>query len=151
MILIRYRGGLRNQMFQYAFQLAVQQKYTDVSVLADLSHYTLNHEHNGFELQKYFEIELQTARENEIRRFSPYYAPSSFVCKLPAAARNFLTEHYQYRYAEKEKKKREKVLFCRKTVWKTRVKLWNTHFSLKNLWKTTCFSPDAPQNEERCL
>ena len=54
-------------------------------------------------------------------------------------------------FAEKEKKKREKVLFCRKTVWKTRVKLWNNHFSLKNLWKTTCFSPDAPQNEERCL
>ena len=151
MILIRYRGGLGNQMFQYAFQLAVQQKYTDVSVLADLSHYTLNHEHNGFELQKYFEIELQTARENEIRRFSPYYAPSSFVCKLPAAARNFLTEHYQYRYAEKEKKKRGKALFYRKTVWKTRVKLWNNHFLPKNLWKTTCFSPDAPQNEERCL
>ena len=82
-------GGLGNQMFQYAFQLAVQQKYTDVSVLADLSHYTLNHEHNGFELQKYFGIELQTAKENEIRKFSPYYVPSSFVCKLPAAARNF--------------------------------------------------------------
>ena len=114
MILIRYRGGLGNQMFQYAFQLAVQQKYTDVSVLADLSHYTLNHEHNGFELQKYFEIELQTARENEIRRFSPYYAPSSFVCKLPAAARNFLTEHYQYRYAEKEKKKGRSYLFAGK-------------------------------------
>ena len=73
MILIRYRGGLGNQMFQYAFQLAVQQKYTDVSVLADLSHYTLNHEHNGFELQKYFGIELQTAKENEIRKISPYY------------------------------------------------------------------------------
>ena len=116
MILIRYRGGLGNQMFQYAFQLAVQQKYTDVSVLADLSHYTLNHEHNGFELQKYFEIELQTARENEIRRFSPYYAPSSFVCKLPAAARNFLTEHYQYRYAEKEKKKRQIIFICRKAI-----------------------------------
>ena len=54
-------------------------------------------------------------------------------------------------FAKKEKKKREKVLFCWKTVWKTRVKLWNTHFSLKNLWKTTRFSPDAPQNEERCL
>ena len=101
MIIIKIMGGLGNQMFQYAFQLAVQQKYTDVSVLADLSHYTLNHEHNGFELQKYFGIELQTAKENEIRKFSPYYAPSFFVCKLPAAARNFLTEHYQYRYAEK--------------------------------------------------
>ena len=107
MILIRYRGGLGNQMFQYAFQLAVQQKYTDVSVLADLSHYMLNHEHNGFELQKYFGIELQTAKENEIRKISPYYVPSSLACKLPVAARNFLTEHYQYRYAEKEKKKKK--------------------------------------------
>ena len=116
MILIRYRGGLGNQMFQYAFQLAVQQKYTDVSVLADLSHYTLNHEHNGFELQKYFGIELQTAKENEIRKFSPYYVPSSFVCKLPVAARNFLTEHYQYRYAEKEKRKRQIIFICRKAI-----------------------------------
>ena len=108
-------GGLGNQMFQYAFQLAVQQKYTDVSVLADLSHYTLNHEHNGFELQKYFEIELQTAKENEIRKFSPYYVPSSFVCKLPAAARNFLTEHYQYRYAEKEKKKKADHIYLQES------------------------------------
>jgi len=54
-------------------------------------------------------------------------------------------------FAEKEKKKREKVLFCRKTVWKTRVKLWNNHFLPKNLWKTTRFSSVAPQNEERCL
>ena len=112
MILIRYRGGLGNQMFQYAFQLAVQQKYTDVSVLADLSHYTLNHEHNGFELQKYFGIELQTAKENEIRKISPYYVPSSLACKLPVAARNFLTEHYQYRYAEKEKKKTQSTDIC---------------------------------------
>jgi hypothetical protein len=54
-------------------------------------------------------------------------------------------------FVRKTKKKREKVLFCRKTVWKTRVKLWNTHFLPKNLWKTTRFSSAAPQNEERCL
>ena len=32
-----------------------------------------------------------------------------------------------------------------------RQKLWNTHFFPKNLWKTTRFSPTAPQTEERCL
>ena len=52
---------------------------------------------------------------------------------------------------EKQKRSVEKRFFYRKTVWKTRVKLWNTHFLPKNLWKTTRFSSAAPQTEERCL
>ena len=36
-------------------------------------------------------------------------------------------------FVRKTKKKRGKVLFCRKTVWKTRVKLWNTHFFAEKL------------------
>ena len=31
-------------------------------------------------------------------------------------------------FAKNPKKKRGKALFYRKTVWKTRVKLWNNHF-----------------------
>ena len=37
------------------------------------------------------------------------------MCKLPVAARNFLTEHYQYRYAEKEKKKKADHIYLQES------------------------------------
>ena len=105
MILIRYCGGLGNQMFQYAFQTAIQEKYKGISVKADLSHYILNHEHNGFELEKFFQIRLQEAERKEIKKYSPYYMPSAEVLMMPKAIRNFVTERYQYRYTEQKKRK----------------------------------------------
>lgn len=84
MILIRYRGGLGNQMFQYAFQLAVQQKYTDVSVLADLSHYTLNHEHNGLNFRSILELNCRQLRKMKSENFRPImYHPPLCVSCLP--------------------------------------------------------------------
>ena len=44
------------------------------------------------------------------------------MCKLPAAARNFLTEHYQYRYAEKQKKKKEDHIYLQeRDVYKRQI------------------------------
>jgi hypothetical protein len=86
-----------------------------------------------------------------VRQSSPgRYGLEEFFC---GKIRHFSTisTGFSTHFAEKPKKKREKALFYRKTVWKTRVKLWNTHFLPKNLWKTTHFSPTAPQTEERCL
>ena len=103
MIVIRYRGGLGNQMFQYAFGLAVQRHYAGAEVLADLTHYRLNREHNGFELEDVFKIHVPEADTRQIRRLSPYYVPSSFFDRLPEGMRSLIAGHLQYRILEKKK------------------------------------------------
>jgi hypothetical protein len=88
---------------------------------------------------------------SDVRQSSPgRYGLGEFFC---GKIRHFSTisTGFSTHFAKKPKKKRGKALFYRKTVWKTRVKLWNTHFLPKNLWKTTRFSSAAPQTEERCL
>jgi hypothetical protein len=57
MIVVRYEGGLGNQMFQHALLLALQKNYPDVEVVADLSY--ARYQHQGFELSEVFGIELK--------------------------------------------------------------------------------------------
>jgi len=56
MKIVKFLGGLGNQLFQYAFFLALQQKFKHVKVdLVDFEDY---HLHNGFELEEVFKIKL---------------------------------------------------------------------------------------------
>lgn len=105
MIIIRYRGGLGNQMFQYAFGMAIQQCYENIPVLADLTHYKMNHEHNGFELERVFEIELPKASPEAIRKLSPYYVPSDLYDKLPEGIKRIIAANLQFKYYERKKEK----------------------------------------------
>lgn len=56
MKVVKFLGGLGNQLFQYAFFLAVQQKFKHVK--ADLTAFEEYHLHNGFELETVFKIKL---------------------------------------------------------------------------------------------
>ena len=70
---------------------------------------------------------------SDVRQSSPgRYGLGEFFC---GKIRNFSTisTGFSTDFVRKTKKKREKELFCRKTVWKTRVKLWNTHFFAEKL------------------
>ncbi len=66
MIILRYSGGLGNQIFQYAFQLMLENNYKRSDVKVDLNHFKLYKIHNGFELEKYFNIDLEKATNREI-------------------------------------------------------------------------------------
>ncbi|MDQ1148971.1 alpha-1,2-fucosyltransferase [Sphingobacterium zeae] len=56
MKIVKFLGGLGNQLFQYAFFLALQQKFKQVKAdLTDFEDYDL---HNGFELEAIFNINL---------------------------------------------------------------------------------------------
>ena len=71
MKIVRFLGGLGNQMFQYAFYKALERKFG--SVAADLSgfdHYDL---HNGFELEKIFPITLNKAHPFVIKLYDPVF------------------------------------------------------------------------------
>ncbi|MCR5187342.1 MAG: alpha-1,2-fucosyltransferase [Treponema sp.] len=75
MFIVRFNGGLGNQMFQYAFMRALQKHYPNTQVLADLTVYDEEKQHNGFELEKIFGIKLNKATRKDIIRLSNYYPP----------------------------------------------------------------------------
>ncbi|QIH36266.1 MULTISPECIES: alpha-1,2-fucosyltransferase [Sphingobacterium] len=56
MKIVKFLGGLGNQLFQYAFLLALHQKFKTVK--ADLSDFKSYQLHNGFELNTIFNINL---------------------------------------------------------------------------------------------
>lgn len=54
MIIVKFQGGLGNQISQYAFLRLMQNKYPGIKVKADLSFYNKNNDHQGYELEKRF-------------------------------------------------------------------------------------------------
>ena len=62
MKIVRIIGGLGNQMFQFAFYLALKERYNDV--MLDTSSFGI-YTHNGFELDKIFHIEYTKASKRE--------------------------------------------------------------------------------------
>lgn len=56
MIIIRFSGGLGNQIYQYALFKRLQLTYPDAEIRIDISFYQQNHVHNGFELERVFGI-----------------------------------------------------------------------------------------------
>jgi hypothetical protein len=56
MKVIQFLGGLGNQMFQYAFYKALQKRLPNVK--ADINGYQNYNLHNGFELERIFDIKL---------------------------------------------------------------------------------------------
>ena len=76
MIVLRFTGGLGNQMFQYALYRYLKRKYPRETVKADISWYSWNKAHQGFELNRLFKradnpaFELDEAKVGEIFRVS---------------------------------------------------------------------------------
>lgn len=56
MILVKFSGGLGNQMFQYALYQRLKQQYSNTVVKADLSIYQVEDLHHGFELNRIFHL-----------------------------------------------------------------------------------------------
>ena len=67
MIIVRFSGGLGNQIYQYALLRKIQLRYPDVRIKMDLSFYKRMHIHNGYELEIYLEFQRKAFREPKIR------------------------------------------------------------------------------------
>jgi hypothetical protein len=68
MKIVRFLGGLGNQMFQYAFYLSLSQKFGKVK--ADLKHFKDYPLHNGFELERIFNIKLKRASKFQSKLYA---------------------------------------------------------------------------------
>lgn len=64
MIIIKVQGGLGNQMFQYA--LYERMKRSGKNVKIDITSYNTFNLHNGFELEKVFDLNIDYADELEV-------------------------------------------------------------------------------------
>lgn len=77
MFIVAIEGGLGNQMFQYAFFLALQKHYERVEMKVDLG--LINPSmHNGYELQRLFHINPVICSKKETLLYSDY-CPSSII------------------------------------------------------------------------
>lgn len=105
MIIVKYKGGLGNQMFQYAMQLALEKKYGKQQVLADISHYLLQNEHNGYELERVWGIQLPVAPRERLKKLSPYFYPGKLILNLPDELKRIIRDNLQHRYNERKLEK----------------------------------------------
>ena len=95
MRIVNVIGGLGNQMFQYAFALALQKQFPEEEVLIDISHFNYffikklgpANLHNGYELDKVFpnanNIATASARQlMKVTWYMPNYLLSRVVRKI---------------------------------------------------------------------
>ena len=90
MIIIKFHGGLGNQMYQYCFYKYVKENFPNKKVKADLDRYIFKKyiEHNGFELTSIFDnVEIDIATTGEIIRCGGKYerhkkGPLDIVLKI---------------------------------------------------------------------
>lgn len=71
MKIIKFYGGLGNQMFQYAMLTAIKERWGG-EVLMDTSLYSSYGLHNGFELHDVFDITAKEATPEQIKQLSFY-------------------------------------------------------------------------------
>lgn len=104
MIVIRYKGGLGNQMFQYALHKILQETYPEEVVKADLSHYLLQKEHNGFELDSVFGFQETSVSRKEVLSIANIYVPGKLYEILPDGIQKRIAENWQHKFMAWKKK-----------------------------------------------
>ncbi len=79
MIIVKIIGGLGNQMFQYAYAQALEQKGYDVKI--DVSAFETYRLHGGYQLNKY-KISLESSSKEENERFYKNTLTAKFLEKM---------------------------------------------------------------------
>lgn len=87
MKIVKYIGGLGNQMFIYAFSVALRETFKQ-EILVDTHYYKSRNFHNGLEIERIFGIHLTEAKLSDKLKMS-WYFPNYWIDyhllgKLPA-------------------------------------------------------------------
>jgi len=103
MKIVRFYGGLGNQMFQYAMLVALRETQHE-EALMDTSLYSSYNLHNGFELASVFNIHAGTASKEQIKRLGlyteNYRLARLYHYALPARKTEFKEKIYGKYYPE---------------------------------------------------
>jgi hypothetical protein len=91
-ILVRFNGGLGNQISQYAMIRLLNQIYPGRKIYGDVSVYDNAEIHNGFELNRIFENVCLIKNSKILRHIEKYYLK-----------RNVIEQQYADRYPEDER------------------------------------------------
>lgn len=70
MKIVNINSGLGNQMFQFAFYLALKDKFKDEEIKIDVSWFEVENFHNGFELKRIFNINVSESIKKENNKLS---------------------------------------------------------------------------------
>lgn len=99
MFIVCFGQGLGNQMFQYAFYLALKKTYPNCIILMDINH-IIPEDHNGYELDKVFGIERKEAKYQDVVKLSGVYPPKfpygKIMNKLMKIAKVFIGQKSSY-------------------------------------------------------
>ena len=93
-IRIKLSGGLGNQMFQFAMGYSIARKY-NVELSLDLKRFTRRQDHNGFELQKVFDVYTKVKFLNNPLRFR-FINFKEVLNKIDITYHNFNELQFQY-------------------------------------------------------
>ena len=99
MKIVRFLGGLGNQMFQYAFYRALSNQFKKVK--ADLSYYKYCSDHNGFELENVFGIKLDSVSDFELKLYSKQKWKYKKLRQLLLIDEPYIEEEDQYTFNNK--------------------------------------------------
>ena len=81
MIIVRVTGGLGNQMFQYAMYKSLEKKGKLVK-LDSKSFYETKKEHNGYELERIFDIKPNKPTKEDLEKFDENNISTLFKIKM---------------------------------------------------------------------
>lgn len=103
-VIIGFGCGLGNQMFQYAFYLSMVNQYPQAYFKADTRN-AFKEEHNGFELDRIFGINLPECTINERKKLSEFPIQQNIIQEIVLKIRNRANWHKksfykQYDYTE---------------------------------------------------
>lgn len=73
MIIVRYTGGLGNQMFEYAMNVILMENFPQEKIYADLTRYELLDEHDGFDIVKYFNVDIKEIDNSTLKKIAPIH------------------------------------------------------------------------------
>lgn len=75
-------GGLGNQLFQYAAYLYIKTRHIDIYITPDIDAYRYESYHNGFEVQKIFDVEFKERIEKVEKFRLAHNSPQSEVHRI---------------------------------------------------------------------
>lgn len=101
MKIVKFQGGIGNQMFQYAFLLALQVKFQE-EILADTTSYCYDKQRH-YELGKVFDIYLKFATKSDLKKITYYNSIHLFhrvIKKISPLKKSEFFEKVSFSYDE---------------------------------------------------